>query len=241
MKLTLCTAAALAAAIFCGVAADAASVDINPVRIDLAGTGVPAEIKLTNTGDTELSVQVDALQWQQDLDGADQLLETNELLAVPPLFSIPPGEHQIVRVGFLGEQSPELEQSFRLLVTELAAAPDAQSTSQLSMRMRFSIPAFVTPSIAVPRPSIVVNDVTKRDDATIVRIENVGNAHAQVAEINIRGEDGWYSLAQAQAVRYLLPGAIATVVVPLETGELSAIRISSIDGRDWEYVVRSSQ
>jgi fimbrial chaperone protein len=233
-------AAVIAAAILISSRALAASVDINPVRIDLAGQGQPTELRLTNIGSAEISVQVDTLKWDQDLNGSDQLVATDELLAVPPIFTVPAGEQQIVRIGYLGQASPDFEQSYRLLITELAPPPSSDGGgSKLSMRMRFSIPAFVAPSVYPARPEIVLLDVSTVEDSLILTVENAGTAHARLGRLEVRGDTGWESLPESLTIRYLLPGAIATIAIPPEFGLPSAVRISSIDGRDWEYAVHS--
>ena len=233
-------AAAFAAAVFLPAETQSASVDVNPVRIDLAGPEQPAELRLTNTGNTELSVQVDTLKWDQDLNGADQYLDTEELLAVPPLFTIPPGEQQVVRIGYLGQPSPDLEQSFRLLVTELAAPRTADSQSSgLAFRMRFSIPAFVAPARFPARAELALVEVGENEDSIFLTLENSGNAHTQVASVEVRSLGGWQPLPESLTIRYLLPGTRATILIPPEFESPNAVRISAIDGRDWEYAVRS--
>ena len=115
------------------------------MRIDLPASSRSTELRLTNTGAEELSVQVDVREWSQDFNGAEELVETRALLAVPPLVTIPPGERQIVRIGHLAEPALDVEKSFRVLVTELAPAAEAADRPALSMRLRLSIPVFVAP------------------------------------------------------------------------------------------------
>ena len=100
----------------------AASLDVNPVRVDIAAPTVPVELRVTNTGTDDLSIQIDPRAWTQSADGTNDLSYTDLLLAVPPLFTVTPGEQQIVRIGYLGAPSEDAEMSFRLLLTELASA-----------------------------------------------------------------------------------------------------------------------
>jgi fimbrial chaperone protein len=239
---TLIVAALAAGALLPAASALGASLDVNPVRIDLVGRGQAAELRLTNTGGEALALQVDALKWEQDVSGVDRLVATDELLAVPPLFTLAPGERQIVRIGYLGTASPAREQSFRLLVTELAV-PEASAAqgSQLAMRMRLSIPAFVAPSAATARAELALRDVDASTGSSLLTVENVGNAHARLARIEVLGVDGWQTLPEAMTVRYLLPGATTTIPIAAAIEALSAVRIASIDGRDWEYALRSPE
>ena len=230
----------LAAWLISAESAAAASLDVNPVRIDIGSAGRPAELRLTNTGSTPLSVQVDAVQWSQDRDGIDELAPTDQLLAVPPLFTVPPGARQIVRIGFLGEPSDERERSFRLLVTEIAASPKPADGSALAMRMRLSIPAFVAPVEGPAAPEIVLAGVASETAGHRLTLQNIGGAHARLQRIELLQRGQWLPLTETGLVRYLLPDAQVSLSIPPSFDNFRAVRISSIDGRDWEYAVQPS-
>ncbi|NNC66064.1 MAG: fimbria/pilus periplasmic chaperone, partial [Gammaproteobacteria bacterium] len=85
--------------------AAAASLDVNPVRVDIVAPTEPVELRVTNTGTDDLSIQIDTRAWTQTADGANDLNYTDLLLAVPPLFTVTPGKQQIVRIGYLGAPS----------------------------------------------------------------------------------------------------------------------------------------
>jgi fimbrial chaperone protein len=217
--------------------ASAASLDVNPVRIDLAPAARSAELKLTNMSNEALSVQVDVREWSQDFDGAEQLADTRALLAVPPIVTIPPGERQIVRIGQLGAPAEDVEKSFRVLVTELAGAANPSGGSGLNMRLRLSIPVFVAPIARKPAADIAVEDVTSTDDGTRFTLHNTGNAHAKIERIDVRNDGEWSALPPeaVSSLRYLLPNGRARLALPAQ--HVSAIRIKSEDGGEWEHAV----
>lgn len=217
----------------------AASFGVSPVRIDLSASARSAELRLTNTGAEEVSVQVDVRKWSQDFDGAEQLFDTNELLAVPPLATIPPGEQQIVRIGRRGEVSVDTEQSFRVLVTELApaVAPTAEQPT-LRMRLQLSIPVFVAP-IGAAEPEIAIEELADIGEGEHLVLHNRGKAHAKIGRIEVRSAGEWIPLSDdtVNRVRYVLPDARAPLPIPPELGGFSAIRIKSLDGKEWEHAV----
>jgi fimbrial chaperone protein len=221
----------------------AASLDVNPVRIDLAGPTRPAELRLTNTGDEPLSIQVDALQWTQDFNGADELVDSDAVLAVPPLFTVGPGERQIVRIGYLEEAPRDVERSFRLLVTELAPSASEAAPSSLSMRLRLSIPVFVAPTPGDAAPDVVVSDIQPGPDGMRVLLHNVGNAHVKIKSIDLGRSGEWLAVPSdtVNLIRYLLPNVQAQFTVPGALGAPSAIRITAADGRVWEHAVPRPQ
>jgi fimbrial chaperone protein len=236
-------AAVAAPLLFCCHGALGASLDVSPVRIDLAATARSTELRLRNTGTEEVSVQIDVREWVQDLDGADELVATQQLLAVPPLVTIPPGERQIVRIGHLGAPAQDVEQSYRVLVTELAPSTGVSKQPALSMRLRLSIPLFVAPAAGTTAPDIVVDDFVDTAEGARFALHNAGNAHAKIEQIEVRRDGEWAGVPAetSHRVRYLLPGGRAQLAIPDRLASLSAVRIKSADGREWEHAVRPPQ
>jgi len=230
-------AAAAALLLSLAAGASAASLDVNPVRIDLAPAARSAELKLTNMSSEAVSVQVDIREWSQDFDGAEQLADTRALLAVPPIVTIPAGERQIVRIGQLGAPAENVEKSFRVLVTELAGARAANGGTALNMRLRLSIPVFVAPVARPVAPDIEVEDVASTEDGTRFTLHNTGNAHAKIERIDVRNGGEWAALPleTVSSLRYLLPDARARLALPEQ--HVTAIRIKAEDGGEWEHAV----
>lgn len=230
-------AAAAALLLFLAVRASAASLDVNPVRIDLAPAVRSAELRLTNMSNEALSVQVDVREWSQDFDGTEQLADTRALLAVPPIVTIPPGERQVVRIGHLGAPAEGVEKSFRVLVTELADAHAATGGPGLNMRLRLSIPVFLAPLGRAAAADIAIEDVASADDGTRVTLHNTGNAHAKIERIDVRSDGDWSALPleAVSSLRYLLPDGRARIALPQQ--RVTAIRIKAEDGGEWEHAV----
>jgi fimbrial chaperone protein len=230
-------AAAAALLLSLAAGASAASLDVNPVQIDLAPAARSAELKLTNVSNAALSVQVDVREWSQDFDGSEQLADTRALLAVPPIVTIPPGERQVVRIGKLGAPAEDVEKSFRVLVTELAGARAESDAPALNMRLRLSIPVFVAPIARPAAADIAVEDVASSEDGTRVTLHNTGNAHAKIERIDVRSEGEWSALPAdtLSSLRYLLPDARARLALPGQ--HVTAIRIKAEDGGEWEHAV----
>jgi fimbrial chaperone protein len=236
-------AAAAAPLFFFAHCAVAASFDVSPVRIDLSATTRAAELRLTNTASEAISVQVDVRKWSQDFDGTEQLVDTNAVLAVPPLVTIPPGEPQIVRIGRLAEVSLDVEQSYRVLVTELAPTETATDQPTLRMRLQLSIPVFIAPISGTAQPEIGIEELADLGEGRHLVLHNLGTAHAKLAEIDVRTGGDWIPLSTdiLNRVRYLLPDARAQLDVPQELGAFSAVRIRSLDGKEWEHAVAPAQ
>src|SRR5690242_10334147 len=78
--------------------ASAGSFSVNPVRVTLSANEPIAAITVRNESTEASVVQLETSSWTQH-DGADALASTVEILATPPILTIPPGASRIVRVG----------------------------------------------------------------------------------------------------------------------------------------------
>src|SRR5665811_2363992 len=125
--------------------ARAAALQITPVLIELLGGARTSTIQVENKGGGATTMQVRVFSWAQSPDD-DVLTQTEELVASPPIFSVPDGGAQIVRL-VLRVAPAATEQAFRVMLDEIPAA--AQGTAVV-VALRVSLPVFVIPSTARP-------------------------------------------------------------------------------------------
>lgn len=221
----------------------AAAVDVNPVRLDLHQSGVSAELRIRNEDTMPVSMDVVAMLWSQNDLGENQLEETDQILAVPPIFTIEPGSQQIVRVAFLGNPDPEKEHTFRLLITELAPPAGPQGNA-VTMRIQVSLPVFVTTPGLNAQPDIQLLSVDKMDQGTYVTLHNAGNAHVKLKSVEVTGAAGTMPEKDETPVGqalYLLPGSQVELMVPGDPGALQRVNITSDRGRGWEHAVANPE
>lgn len=74
----------------------AGSFKVNPVHINLPADRQTASLTITNSDAVPVSVRVIALEWTQ-VDGTDVHSPTSNVIASPPIFTIPAGKTQLVR------------------------------------------------------------------------------------------------------------------------------------------------
>jgi len=94
-------ARALAGFLLCAAAADAAlagTFAVNPVRLSLSDEHQVAAVTVRNQGQEAAVVQLETAAWTQ-AGGQDVYNPTREILVTPPIFTVPAGGSQIVRVG----------------------------------------------------------------------------------------------------------------------------------------------
>ena len=179
-------AAALAAFLTCllgsaGVAN--ASVAISPVLIELSEQGTKEVVRVTNTSDAAKSFEVTTVAWSQSEKEREIYADTDELLAVPPLFTLQPGESQNVRVGLMRRASETTELAYRVFFTELAPPEiEEEATTGINMRLRFGVPVFVAP-LAEVSTSVEFVGLSIVDGHTFMELKNTGNVRIKVNEI----------------------------------------------------------
>ncbi len=165
----------------------AGSIGIAPLRVDFDTNERNSVVRIVNTGTETMTMQVEALDWSQAEDGRDQYEATAEVIAVPPIFSVAPGETQLVRVGLLSDPLPEQERSYRLLFTELPPPLVERAVTGLQIRLRVSIPAF-SQAIVVDDPELeLIEHEIVEDGRLRVKLRNPGNTHIRVSELTAFG------------------------------------------------------
>jgi len=218
-------------------AALSGTIGIAPLRVDFDHETRSAVMQIFNTGEESLAMQVEPLRWTQSAEGEDQYETASEVVAVPPVFQLAPGETQLVRVGLLSERPHALrEQTYRLFFTELPAPVEPGTRAGLRMRLRVSVPVF-SAALAEPQPELQLLGVALHNDRLQIRLQNSGNSHLRVAELQLlSGSGGQWRNANA---RYILAGGTRNFYfddLPTDAN-FSRLRAVTDDGGVREYEV----
>src|SRR6186713_2641410 len=161
--------------------AHAGSFVVNPVRVTLSASQPVNAITVRNDGSEPTVVQLETVAWSQK-GGVDVLAKTQEILATPPIFTIPPGGSQIVRVGLRRVPDAGAEITYRLFLREVPAAqPVAQG---LRVALRVSLPVFVVPQTSLT-PKLEWRVMRREDGRIRLHANNSGAAHIQIAEVSL--------------------------------------------------------
>jgi len=76
----------------------AAELDVYPVIVKLSPAKIRDTVTLSNNAETLIVIEARIFRWTQTATG-DRLVETNEAIAAPPVFTLPPLARQVVPVG----------------------------------------------------------------------------------------------------------------------------------------------
>jgi len=168
----------LAGALLFGSLAHAGAFTITPVRVDISFGRRAASIEVHNTGQQGAQLQAERYRWKSDTGGDDELEPTEDFVVTPPIFTLEPGQRQIVRVLMQVPADPVREMAYRLILQETPLG-DPQANTVATV-LRISLPVFVTPARA--RPELVWS-LRREAGSLYLDVDNVGQAHTSITTL----------------------------------------------------------
>jgi fimbrial chaperone protein len=212
-------------ALFAGQA-HAGQLQVMPTRLVVSVDAPTTTMFATNAESADASYQVSVFSWGQHADGSDQLDPTREVLANPAIFTVKPGEQQIIRFGLRNTQLPD-GRSYRVVLQELPRA--TVQAAGIQALLRISVPIFVPAAKPVTAMRWALRS-TAAGGQLLAR--NEGNVHVQVTGIQI--DDAGTQQASIRCSAYVLPGVARAIPVrparPLVAGTTYHVRIDTDQG-----------
>lgn len=177
----------------------AAGFSVKPTRIFLKD--VPQTVvTVANPGESEVFIQTELMAWTQQ-GGKDVYTTSREVLASPPMFKIPAGGEQTVRVRLMREGVATQERTYRLFLQEV---PQGQSDQpMISTTLKMGVPIFIQP--AKIDPAQYVWRATRSADGITLQVSNTTNSHIQFTGLKLSDPDGKL-LSDQNVFVYVLPG-----------------------------------
>jgi fimbrial chaperone protein len=199
------SSAALLLVLQCSTAL-AASLEISPVSVTLAGSENGKVINLRNAGDQPIHAQVRTFEWDQ-ADDADKLTPTRDLIASPPIAEVPAGGQQVIRVIRANSAPVPAERAYRLIIDELPGESGDTATA-IQFRFRYSVPLFISPAGTADAPVLPPAlrwSVVAKDNQLALQVENSGVVHAQLSAVTLKTSAGETHVSTG-LLGYVLPG-----------------------------------
>lgn len=182
-----------------GSPAAAGSFQVNPVHITMAADRQTASLTIKNTDSREVAVRVTAYRWTQ-VNGEDVYAPTTDVIASPPIFTIPASGTQLVRVGLKARTAGG---AYRVILEEIPR--QLPSGSEVQVALRLNLPLYLLP----PKGGAPDLNWTAWRDAAgelFVEARNRGSLHAQVLEIGAAGARG-ENLILSKEMGVILPSS----------------------------------
>lgn len=119
-----------------GGTARAASLQVDPIRLEISAGKKIASLTVRNEEKVPVTIRAYALAWSQE-NGEDRYSETNNVIVSPPIFTVPAHGTQVVRLGL---RSPAAGHSaYRVMVEEV---PQASQSGGVQVSLRLNLPLF---------------------------------------------------------------------------------------------------
>ena len=184
--------------------ATASTFNISPIRANLNAAHRTDVLTMVNQEDQPVVVQVRVMRWSQK-DGEDQLDETRDVLATPPVLQIGPNSEQIVRTALRQTPDATQELSYRLIFQEVPQ-PAAADFTGLRVALRLSVPVFVAPARGKAVAAVSWEGRWSTDGKLELTATNRGTAHLQVTDFDVQFSAAGGKL-RGIATKYVLPGS----------------------------------
>lgn len=188
------------------VVAHAADVSIMPVNVHLDRQNDRATVQVVNNGTDVVVMQADAIAWTRQA-GQDLDAPTQELIVNPPIFTLQPGQTQILRLGL--RRTPDLQQeaTYRMVLREVpvARASENRVSGQVRVLVALRVPVYVAPNQVRREQTWQVQRTASGE--TVATVANNGNVHMKVSELRLAGASGDSKvLAVSGAQSVIFPG-----------------------------------
>jgi fimbrial chaperone protein len=170
--------------------AQAASLQISPVTVNLRADEAATALTLSNDGTGPLYGQVRVFRWDQ-ANGDDALLPTQEVVASPPLIQVEPNSRQVIRLLRVHAGAVPSEQTYRVLIDEIAPPGSAQE-SGVTVRLRYSVPIFISPA-AQTAPALQWH-LLRDAGGWALEAVNGGTRRAQISAVQLQSGARTYDL-----------------------------------------------
>jgi len=197
--------------------ARAASFQVNPIRVTLSPEHTTGVLRVTNASDTPTVVQLEIVAWSQE-NNLDVYTPSRALLATPPIFTVNPGNQQVVRIGMRTTPDAKRETCYRLFLSEVPPAPKPGFRG-VQIALRVGIPVFVEPPVATT-PDLHWSARRVSANELEIAAVNSGTAHAEILKLNVTATGRGVPLVE-EFGGYVLPGAQHTWSIKL-TAPLAA-------------------
>jgi fimbrial chaperone protein len=164
----------------------AANLGVTPVAVYMSNAANRATVSIVNYGDEPVTMQVEGIEWTR-VNGVDKDGETSDIMVNPAVFTVEPGDNQIIRVGMRKPANPSTEGTYRLVLREvpvIAAPSDTSGGTNVRVLVAMRIPIYVSPTKVVRDENWKVNTDGKGN--IVVKLNNNGNVHYKVGGIKLR-------------------------------------------------------
>jgi fimbrial chaperone protein len=202
----------------------AASFGLAPLGLTIAAREQSGSVVVTNTGTDEIVIQVRPYAWTQN--GQESRTETRELIVNPPIFKLPAGEQQLVRIATRVAPLNDVERAYRLVFGEVPLAPEAAGGG-FRIRVAMDIPLYIEP--ITPTSAQLTWNIESTATGSRLIAANSGGRHFRLREIRL--QQGTEVIHKLPRIVVLAKSTLA-VELPDAAKDLQLLRLIGQDDGD---------
>jgi fimbrial chaperone protein len=201
----------------------AASFGLAPTGLTIAAREQSGSVVVTNTGTDPIVIQVRPYTWTQD--GLESRSETRELIVNPPIFKLPAGEQQLVRIASRVAPPHEVERAYRLVFGEVPVAPEAGAGFRF--RVAMDIPLYIEP--ITPTSAQLTWNIESTATGSRLIAANSGGRHFRLREVRL--QQGTEVIHKLPRIVVLAKSTLA-IELPEAAKDLQLLRLIGQDDGD---------
>lgn len=190
--------------------AHAAELAVLPVGLSLNESNTKGVITVSNHGKESVVIQAETMYWTQ-ANGKNIHTLTQDMLVNPPLFTIPAGQSQLLRVGLRKMPTSQQEVAYRLILREVPPPPLTKAQiaegeqGNIRVLLQLSLPVYITPKAPVSLSQWTAQQAANGN--ITLKLNNSGNVHILVNELKLRNVNANNAvLTSVQVNDVVLPG-----------------------------------
>jgi fimbrial chaperone protein len=190
--------------------AQPASLAVTPVVVTLAAGQTATTIQVTNHGAGSTAMQARIYRWTQPSND-DVLTPTDDIIVSPPIFTVPEGGSQTMRLLLRGGPRTGGERTYRLLLDEVP--PANGQARRVVLALRLSMPVFL--DAATPgHPALQWRAERNPGGQTVLTVSNTGTGYTRISTVGVTLSDGSHpKVVSRTPTAYVLAGAAHQWVV----------------------------
>lgn len=220
----------------------AADVTLMPVNVKLDRANDRATVQVLNNGQEPVLMQAEAIAWNR-VGGIDIDAPTTDLIVNPPVFTVQPGQTQVLRLGLRRNQELAQEGTYRIVLREVPMPRPSDLLNvagSVRVLVALRVPVYVAPAQVKRGEQWQVSRAANGE--LLARVANTGNVHLKVAELRLQGDSGealaLVSQKGANAVIFpgeqrvfRLPAAALATQIQVQTDQgLQRVALNDVDG-----------
>ncbi|PYE33253.1 P pilus assembly chaperone PapD [Idiomarina fontislapidosi] len=214
--------------------------EVEPMIAEIQATSGNNRVtyRVANPSETTLPLEVEVYKRSFDDNQVEQLIETDDIIVLPPQVEVAAQSYQVFRAQFIGDPRLAETQSYRIVFKQLPLKNEPDGEPEISMVFNFATLLFVNPQQGIEDLQQQLACSNPADGCELVLTNNgnqVVNLNGSQLIINTDGEQtvDWALYRELLPVSYLMPShTIRLALASLsEQGRVQDARIELADDR----------